>query len=102
MRAEEATSWPGRAALDLLSRLAIKTELAAAPNITSIVANSTAVAARIKRHWQREAQVVHPPVNIDFYTRTQARRVVTFSSSRGDWCPISDPTSLSGRQRNPG
>ena len=75
MRAEEATSWAGRVALDLLSRLAIKTELAAAPNITSIVANSTAVAARIKRHWQREAQVVHPPVNIDFYRpdATEAR-----------------------------
>ena len=68
MRAEEASSWPGRKALDLLSGLAIKTELAAAQIITSIVANSTSVAARIKRHWQRDAQVVHPPVNIDFYT----------------------------------
>jgi glycosyltransferase involved in cell wall biosynthesis len=67
MRAQEASSWPGRLALNVLSRLAIKTELAAAPNITTIVANSTAVAARVKRHWQREAQVVHPPVNIDWY-----------------------------------
>ncbi|MBY0291642.1 MAG: glycosyltransferase [Mycobacteriaceae bacterium] len=68
MRAEEATSLPGRVALDLLSKLAIRTELAAAPNITSVVANSTAVAARIKHHWRREAQVVHPPVNVHFYT----------------------------------
>jgi glycosyltransferase involved in cell wall biosynthesis len=78
IRAEEAASWPGRLALDVLSRLAIKTELAAAPNITSIVANSTAVAARIERHWHRESQVVHPPVNIDFYTPDA-------SEARGDF-----------------
>lgn len=68
IRIEEASSRAGRLALDGLSRLAIKTELAAASKITTIVANSTAVAQRIKRHWHREAQVVHPPVNIGFYT----------------------------------
>jgi glycosyltransferase involved in cell wall biosynthesis len=75
MRHEEATSLPGRVALDALSRLAIKTELAAAPKITSIVANSAAVADRIKRNWDRESRVVHPPVNVDFYTpdTTEAR-----------------------------
>ncbi len=68
MRLEETSSLPGRMALDVLSRLAIRTELAAAPKITTIVANSTAVAQRIRRHWNREPDVVHPPVNIDFYT----------------------------------
>ena len=66
---------PARLALDVLSRLAIRTELTAAPNITTIVANSAAVAQRIKRHWNRDSQVVHPPVNVDFYTpdATEAR-----------------------------
>ena len=68
MRREEASSLPGHLALDVLSKLAIRTELAAAPKITTIVANSTAVAARIANHWNRESQVVHPPVYIDFYT----------------------------------
>ncbi|QZT63665.1 glycosyltransferase [Mycolicibacterium austroafricanum] len=68
MRAEESSSLPGRLALDVLSALAIRTELAAAPKITSIVANSTAVAQRIREHWNCEAQVVHPPVNVAFYT----------------------------------
>lgn len=68
MRRDEAASLPGRVALDALSRLAIKAELAAAPKITSVVANSAAVAARIKRQWDRESQVVHPPVNVGFYT----------------------------------
>ena len=68
MRIEEATSRPARLALDVLSGLAIRTELTAAPKITTIVANSAAVAQRIRRHWHRESQVVHPPVNVDFYT----------------------------------
>ncbi|MDZ4268164.1 MAG: glycosyltransferase [Mycobacterium sp.] len=68
MRRQEATSRAGHLALDVLSRLAIRTELGAAPKITSIVANSGAVAQRIMRHWNRQAQVVHPPVNVDFYT----------------------------------
>ncbi|TFV59668.1 glycosyltransferase family 4 protein [Mycobacterium sp. PS03-16] len=68
MRREEASSLPGRVALDALSRLAIATELSAAPRITSIVANSTTVAQRVREHWNRDAQVVHPPVNIDHYT----------------------------------
>ncbi|MDZ4268968.1 MAG: glycosyltransferase [Mycobacterium sp.] len=68
MREEEASSLPGHLALAALSRLAIRTELAAAPKITTIVANSTTVAQRIRDHWNRESQVVHPPVNIDLYT----------------------------------
>jgi glycosyltransferase involved in cell wall biosynthesis len=75
MRREEASSLPGKLALDVLSKLAIRTELAAAPKITTVVANSTAVAQRIKHHWNRESHVVHPPVDIDFYTpdTTEAR-----------------------------
>lgn len=68
MRREEGASLPGRAALLALAWVAMRTELAAAPKITTVVANSTAVAQRIKSHWNREAQVVHPPVNVDFYT----------------------------------
>jgi glycosyltransferase involved in cell wall biosynthesis len=78
MRREEASSLPGRLALDLLSRLAIATELSAAPKITTVVANSSAVAQRISDHWNRDAQVVHPPVNIDYYTPDAA-------STRGDY-----------------
>lgn len=78
MRREEASSLPGRLALDVLSRLAIATELSAATKITTVVANSAAVAQRVKDHWNRDAQVVHPPVNIDFYTPDAA-------SSRGDY-----------------
>ena len=32
-----------------------------------LVANSAAVRERIRRHWNRDAEIVHPPVDIDFY-----------------------------------
>lgn len=78
MRREEAPSLPGQLALGMLSRLAIAVERSAAPNISTIVANSTTVAQRVKDHWNREAQVVHPPVNIEHYTPDPAQQ-------RGDY-----------------
>ncbi len=39
-----------------------------AGRVTRFVANSTAVAARIRRSYGRSAQVVHPPVRTDFFT----------------------------------
>jgi glycosyltransferase involved in cell wall biosynthesis len=41
---------------------------------TRYLANSTAVADRIRRHYGREATVVHPPVNVDFFQPSGARR----------------------------
>ena len=68
MREDETDSRAGLLALDALSRVAIRTERAAAPTLSTIVANSSAVADRIRRHWDRDAQVVHPPVDVDYYT----------------------------------
>lgn len=68
MRRGEADSLPGRAALEALSRLAIRTETRSAPKLTTVVANSTAVAERIRKHWNRDAVVVHPPVDTEYYT----------------------------------
>ncbi len=34
---------------------------------TRYLANSSAVAERIRRHYDREAQVCHPPVDVDFF-----------------------------------
>ncbi len=41
---------------------------AAAARLRTVVANSTAVADRVRRWWGRDAEVVHPPVDTDFYT----------------------------------
>ena len=39
-----------------------------AANVTVFVANSTAVAERIRRYYGRDAAVVHPPVRTDLFT----------------------------------
>lgn len=91
MRAEESSSRPGWLALELLSRLAMKTELASVPKVTTVVANSTAVAARIQAQWGRTADVVHPPVNIDFYKPDPAEEREDFFLLPGRLVPYKRP-----------
>ena len=39
-----------------------------AQHVDHFIANSTAVAERIRRHYGREADVIHPPVDTEFFT----------------------------------
>jgi len=50
----------------MLSRLA-RWDAATAPRVHRFVANSRHVASRILRYYGRDASVVHPPVDTDFY-----------------------------------
>lgn len=68
MREGEASGFAGRTALTGLAALIRRAEASGAPKLTTIVANSSEVAARIRRWWDRDATVVHPPVNTDLYT----------------------------------
>jgi glycosyltransferase involved in cell wall biosynthesis len=68
MRAQEAGGRAGAAVLGVLSKLARAGELAAAPRISQVVANSTAVAQRVLQRWDRDAVVVHPPVDTEGFT----------------------------------
>lgn len=67
LRAGEAGNWVGRVALDGLSARTRRQELAAAPRLAGVVANSAAVRARVQEWWGRDAVVVHPPVDTEFY-----------------------------------
>lgn len=67
LRAGEAGGRLGEIALTVLAARTRRNELAAAPRLSRIVANSTAVAQRIADCWNRPADVVHPPVNTTFY-----------------------------------
>jgi glycosyltransferase involved in cell wall biosynthesis len=68
MRAGEASGIAGKSALSVLAAIARRSESTAAPHITTVVANSTEVADRIKRWWNRESVVVHPPVDTVRYS----------------------------------
>src|SRR5437899_12981169 len=41
---------------------------AAAAHVDELFANSHYVASRIRRHYGREATVIYPPVDVDFFT----------------------------------
>ncbi|MGH9362103.1 MAG: glycosyltransferase, partial [Thermoanaerobaculia bacterium] len=43
-------------------------DVASAPRVDHFVANSTFVAQRIRRYYGRDSEVVHPPVDTDFFT----------------------------------
>ena len=62
---------PGRTRLRRLKSAAVARlrawDLATAGRPTRYLANSSAVAGRILRHYGREAEVCHPPVDVTFY-----------------------------------
>ncbi len=58
----------GRAALAAFSAAFRRADLQAAARVHTLVANSHAVAERIRTWWKRGSTVVHPPVDTEFYT----------------------------------
>ncbi|WP_439029751.1 glycosyltransferase [Gordonia terrae] len=68
LRAGEGGGAAGAAILSALSVVARRCEVEAAPRLHTVVANSSAVADRIREHWDRESVVVHPPVDLDGFT----------------------------------
>ncbi len=56
----------------LLARLR-RQDLAGAEGVDVFVANSAYVAERIRRHYGREAQIVHPPVHVEHFLALQRR-----------------------------
>jgi glycosyltransferase involved in cell wall biosynthesis len=67
MRAGEPGGRVGAALLGGFAAVHRRTDVRAARQCASIIANSTAVADRAQRYWGMNAQVIHPPVDIDFY-----------------------------------
>ena len=68
MRTGESGKGAGALALAAFSAAFRPVDLRAAARVHTLVANSQAVAERISSWWQREATVVHPPVDTEFYT----------------------------------
>ena len=67
MRANEAGGRLGAAGLAAFSAAYRPVDLRAAARVHTLVANSRAVADRIRDWWGRDAVVVHPPVDTEFY-----------------------------------
>ena len=60
----------------------------ASARVTDYAANSSAVAARIRAFWQREARVIHPPVRVEFFGADVARDTDrSYVLGVGRWVP---------------
>lgn len=68
MRAGEGGGRLGGAALTAFSAAFRPSDRRAAAHVSTLVGNSRAVAERIGAWWEREATVVHPPVDTEYYT----------------------------------
>lgn len=68
LRAGEGGGPVGAAVLTALAAIARRGEKSSAPRLSAVVANSSAVAERIRAWWGRDAHVVHPPVDTDGFT----------------------------------
>ncbi|MET8877597.1 glycosyltransferase [Nocardia sp. NPDC004604] len=90
-RAQEAGGRAGQLALTALGRLARRAELRAAPELTHIVANSHAVAARIRDWWGRPSTVINPPVQVDDFTPDPAIAREDFFLVAGRLVPYKRP-----------
>lgn len=63
----------------------------AAAGVHTLVANSSEVADRIHRWWGRDAQVVHPPVDIEYYTPATSPEREDFFLLAGRMVPYKRP-----------
>jgi len=104
MRSGEAGGPAAAAALGAFAAAFRGADRAAAARLHTIVANSSAVAERIDRWWGRAAQVVHPPVNIEFFTPDRTAHRENFLLLAGRLVPYKQPTlairaaALAGRR----
>ncbi|HEX5758926.1 MAG TPA: glycosyltransferase, partial [Thermoanaerobaculia bacterium] len=62
-------------------------DVASSPRVHRFVANSSFVAQRIRRYYGRDAEVVHPPVDTDFFTPVEAMGAAR-RATPGDYCLV--------------
>ncbi|WP_330257225.1 glycosyltransferase [Nocardia sp. NBC_00565] len=90
-RAQEAGGRAGQLALTALGHLARRAELRAAPHLTHVIANSHAVADRIRDWWNLPSTVINPPVQVDDFTPDPAVPREDFFLAAGRLVPYKRP-----------
>jgi glycosyltransferase involved in cell wall biosynthesis len=91
MRAGEFGGRVGGAALGAFSTAFRPRDRAAAARVHTMVANSTAVAERIRNWWDRDATVVHPPVDTEYYVPDESVEREPFFLIAGRLVPYKRP-----------
>src|SRR4051812_34754166 len=91
MRAEESGGHFGRAALAAFARTQQRADRRAAQRPQRLLANSKEVATRVARWWGRSADVVAPPVDVEFYRYDPAVEREDFFLLAGRLVPYKRP-----------
>jgi glycosyltransferase involved in cell wall biosynthesis len=91
MRANEAGGRLGAAGLGVFSAAFRPVDLSAAARVHTMVANSRAVADRIRSWWHRDATVIHPPVDTEHYRPDPASPREDFFLLAGRLVPYKRP-----------
>jgi len=90
-RAGEPGGALGQAALAMFAATQRRPDVGAAGRLSHVVANSRHVASRVLRHWGRSADVVPPPVDVDFYSHQPAAPREDFFLLAGRLVPYKRP-----------
>jgi len=91
MRAGEASGLAGAALLKAFALAYRPTDRKAATRLTAIIANSSAVAIRIAEWWGQRSEIVHPPVDTEYYTPDAATPREDFFLLAGRLVPYKQP-----------
>jgi glycosyltransferase involved in cell wall biosynthesis len=82
----------GAASLLAPARALLKqVDLRAVSRVTALAANSSEVAGRIEKYWNREAEIIHPPVAVEYFgLNAAAAKKHGYILGVGRWIPYKE------------
>lgn len=87
----QAAGLSGKAAMLLFRNALRRYDLRSADAVDHFIANSAFVAERIRRIYRRDAVVIHPPVDVSFFSAAPACRKEDFYLFLGELTPYKKP-----------
>ena len=102
MLADEAGGAAGRGALRAFAATQRRADRAAARRWTALAVNSHHVAGRVRRWWGLEAEVIHPPIDTEFFTPDPTVEREDFFLLAGRLVPYKQPQVAAAAARAAG
>ena len=102
MLADEAGGALGRAALRAFAATQRRADRAAARRWSLLAVNSHHVAARVRRWWGLDAEVIHPPIDTEFFTPDPSVEREDFFLLAGRLVPYKQPQVAAAAARMAG
>ncbi|MDV7143123.1 glycosyltransferase [Tropicimonas sp. TH_r6] len=87
----DGAGWLTRQVMPHVAHRLRQWDVTSAARVDRFVANSTHVAARIRKYWRREAGIVHPPVNVEAFAPVPQAELGDFYLWAGELAPYKRP-----------